>query len=210
MRRKDNKKSYIYAAICFVIIVLICVIFFVKNVSGNMKVLVAKQDIVKGKIISEEEIDELFMLDDAGQEENEEYLVNTTGLAGMIVTSDIKSGSAVTSNMISDEYEPISRLKSPIVIGIHASEPSQFVSGIVRPGDTVNISVIDSLTNECTDVLNNVYVCGAYNDDGTEAIEGDCAMNLNILIDKSDEGIINRLITKGTIRISKAGSGLND
>ena len=45
---------------------------------------------------------------------------------------------------------------------------------------------------------------------GTEAIEGDCAMNLNILIDKSDEGIINRLITKGTIRISKAGSGLND
>ena len=61
MRRKDNKKSYIYAAICFVIIVLICVIFFVKNVSGNMKVLVAKQDIVKGKIISEEEIDELLM-----------------------------------------------------------------------------------------------------------------------------------------------------
>ena len=68
MRRKDNKKSYIYAAICFVIIVLICVIFFVKNVSGNMKVLVAKQDIVKGKIISEGKTSEVFVKEDKIEE----------------------------------------------------------------------------------------------------------------------------------------------
>lgn len=210
MRRKSNKKGIVFVIICLIIIVFICVVLFVKNVNGKSKVLVAKEDMIKGHIINENEIEELFALEDAGQEVDEDSLVNTTGIAGMIVTSDISAGSVITSRMLSTEYDPVSKLKSPIVIGIHASEPSQFVSGIVRPGDTVNISVIDSLTNESTDILDNVYVCGAYNDDGTEAVDGDCAMNLNILIDKCDENTINQFISKGTIRISKTGSGLND
>lgn len=211
MKKIMDNKAGIIAVLCMAAAAVIILLTTAGKAGAGGNVVAAVKDIKKGTVISEGNVDELFDLNGAAGSDGASYITGTDKLAGMIVAEDIPCGASVDTGMIINEYAPISNIKNPVVMGIHAGEASQFVSGIIRRGDTINISIVDSVTDECESVLEDVYVCGAYNDDGSSIEDGEgSAKSLNILVEREDETRINTLLHKGTIRISKTGSGLND
>ncbi|MCI8308451.1 MAG: hypothetical protein HFH14_10440 [Lachnospiraceae bacterium] len=211
MKRICSNKFGIIAVLCMAAAVLIAVLNRANAVGAGKNVIAAVQDIKKGTVISEDNVDDMFCLNGVAEKEGVEYFNGTAALTGTIAAEDIPCGATVEAGMIMNEYAPISNIKDPVIMGIHAGEASQFVSGIIRRGDTINISVVDGMTDECESVLADVYVCGAYNDDGSSIEDGEgSAKSLNILVEREDETRINALLHKGIIRISKTGCGLND
>lgn len=211
MKRLGKNKAGVIALACMAAAVLIIGLSRGSAAGAGQKVVVSARDIKKGTVVSESNMDELFELSGEAGDDGTDYIEGTDELAGTVVAEDIPCGIPVSACMVMDEYGPISSIKDPVIMGIHAGDASQFVSGIIRRGDTINISVVDSASDECKGILEDVYVCGAYNDDGSP-IEDDTgsAKSLNILVEREDEARINTLLHKGVIRISKTGSGLND
>lgn len=211
MKKYIKNKIGIMAVLCVSAAMLIVLLSKVNAAGAGENVAAAVKDIRKGTIVNESNVDELFDLSGVPGSDSVDYILDTAGLNGMVVAEDISCGTLVSTGMLLKEYGPVSNIKNPVVMGIHAGEASQFVSGIIRRGDTINISIVDSVTDECESVLEDVYVCGAYNDDGSPIEDGDgSAKSLNILVEREDEARINAMLHKGIIRISKTGSGLND
>lgn len=211
MKKFLKNKVGMMAVLCVAAAMLIIVLSKVNAAGAAGNVVAAVKDIKKGTIVNESNVDELFDLSGIAESDSVDYILGTADLNGMVVAEDISCGVPVNTGMVLNEYGPISNIKNPVIMGIHAGEASQFVSGIIRRGDTINISIVDSITDECESVLEDVYVCGAYNDDGSPIEDSDgSAKSLNILVEREDEARINALLHKGIIRISKTGSGLND
>lgn len=211
MKKLMDYKVGMIAVLCMAAAAVIILLTTAGAAGAGGYVVAAAKDIQKGTVISQSNVDELFDLNGEAGTDDIDYITGTDKLAGMIVKEDIPCGASVNMGMVMSEYGPISNIKNPVVMGIHAGEASQFVSGIIRRGDTINISIVDSVTDECESVLEDVYVCGAYNDDGSSIEGGEgSAKSLNILVEREDETRINTLLHRGTIRISKTGSGLND
>ena len=210
MKKYNNRKTGIAVLIGISGILLICILVWSEVMKSKSKVVISECDIKKGTVLQGESIHRLFKEEELEISENESLITDISEIEGMIVAEDIGEGSVMIQEMLIADYEPVSSIKEPVVIGIHAGEAAQFVSGIIRRGDTINVSVVDEMNNECEKILENVYVCGAYNDDGT-SVEGEgSAMSLNILVEKEDEVRIHRLLNKGKIIISKTGGGLNE
>jgi len=210
MIKRISKLGFI-SMICVGVLCFILVISLSAKMSAKSKAVIARKDIGMGTLINEENIDELFEIGEIKDGSEEDYFTYLSDLNGSIVICDMTEGQTLTSNQLIDTYKPISDIEEPVVMGLRASDASQFVSGTLRRGDTVNLSFVDEHTGECNRVLEDVFVCGAYNDDGS-MVQDDSgrAMSINIVVEKNDEKQINEYLHKGQLRISKTGSGLND
>lgn len=196
------------AVICLGLVIVsgILVVNGVRVMGAGKQVLAAKDNICVGTILSKDNMDEYLEEKECKEDIEGVEAKNIMGIDGSIVIKDIRAGDFITMDTLAEDYPPISDLTDPVVVGIRANDPSQFSSGTIRRGDLINVSVIDNMTNECECIARDVFVCGAYSDDGTFVEEEGCATILNILVDAKTEEKINEKIEKGRVRVSRVGS----
>ncbi len=205
MRKKKNKTKTVL--ICAVFVILICIIAGKCLGDSTNDVVVAACDIKAGTQIDSNNINTYFKLAKVNKDViPNSYYESVESLNGKVVRYDMYSNTLITDNFILDENSYISGLKNPVITGIRATDSSQFAGGVIRKGDFIDISVVDDMTNECTNIISNVYVDGAFNNDGTEITdENGCAMILNVLVEKENEQYINQMLETGKIRVCKTG-----
>lgn len=93
-------------------------------------------------------------------------------------------------------------------VSFEASDLSQVVGGILRKGDIINISVINSLSKTNMEVLNSAYVEKVFDTSGVriEKTQKDAsAVILNVIIDNSAVKDFNEKISTGEVRVSRIG-----
>ena len=100
------------------------------------------------------------------------------------------------------------KVEELVVSGFSSGDLSNSVCGILRRGDTIDITLIytDDLGMPQSTVLKNVYVKNAYDGGGVEIFAGDTttATMFNLLLTQEEDDLLNKIITNnGTIRIRK-------
>lgn len=204
----SKKKRYRSIVMIAVILAVVVFVFFAARNNAGEKVVTSRSDIKCGTVITKENIAELFYIKSVSSDLLPQcFYKNASELDGMTIKSDLSANTIIQDNFVAEDVNPLYRMKNPVISGIKASDISQFAGGVIRKGDLVNISVIDGTTNECMSVLNNVYVTGAYNSDGTDiADDASCAMALNILIESEEEQKLNSMISLGELRVCMIGA----
>ncbi len=203
MKRKKGNAKWILVAIVGMAVSVFVIVYVFKG--DNDSVMTCVSGINKGTIITEDNIDDLFEPEGSGNLIiPSDAVKDRESIMGKAFKYNVSSGTVLAEGMLADADSIGVMLNNPVVAGIRATDISQFVGGIIRKGDYIDISVIDNNTGECINVMNSVYVAGAYNSDGTEIEDGKgCAMLLNILIEKESESYLNSMLSLGTIRICR-------
>lgn len=199
------KRWFIRLGLILIIIIAVVTVYMYFSDDKEQKLFVSKQKVMHGTIITASNFDEyIYTLNADTNMKPDDAMVDKEDIIGRSIIYDIAANTVITDGVLSDEDEIMSLMNNPVISGIKATEISQFSSGIIRKGDYIDISVVDNITGACAGVLNNVYVYGAYNSDGTiiEETNG-YAMILNILIEKEHEQHLNSMLSKGTIRVCK-------
>ncbi len=147
------------------------------------------------------------------------FLTSTDAIVGKKTSIELYENEIVTAAQFSDVNEKISKIVNPVETSINAADLSQLVGGILREGDTIDISVIGEENNLVYE-LRDVYVAKAFNSSGElirknsgtageTAQANENAMLINIIISKSDEEDLNRQMKNGQIRVSKTNDLVN-
>lgn len=206
---KKSKFSHIVISLIGAII-LFCVLLGVEAKilapNGKAKVLIAKSDIAENTVINSKNIDKLFKEKEVdGELEVTKSVKDKKNLINTVTTKEINKNEVISKNSFMDKDNLLTKIENPVETSIKVSDLSQVVGGILREGDIIDISVINSTSGESKVVLENVYVDKAIASDGTEIDrENDAvATVLNIIISKEEEEILNTEIDKGTVRIRK-------
>lgn len=199
------KKGFIRIGLFVILVAIVVSIYVFLSKDDGEKILVSRQNILHGTIITESNFDEyVYTINTDKSMKPDDVIMEKEQIIGRSVIYDIAGNTIITDSVLSDEEEIAIHMNNPVISGIKATDISQFSGGIVRKGDYIDISVIDNITGACADVLENVYVFGAYNSDGTLIEDNNgYAMILNILIEKEHEQHLNSMLSKGTIRICK-------
>lgn len=207
-----SKQSSIKSVILIIVILIMAVVimFGVRVLGAGKNIVVAKRDISAGTVINEDNVSDILTFSKSKEEGDFLEIEDLSLLYGKIISKDIKADSIISDKILLDEYAPISNIADPVTIGIRADDAASFVAGTVRQGDIINVSVIDNTTKKCETILKNVYVSGAYLDDGSAATDSGCATILNILVDSSMESLVNEKISNGMVRISRMGCDSNE
>jgi len=175
--------------------------------NGSFNGLIAIDDIAKGTLITENNINNLFKeksdidgeLEVSGVAKTKEELLN------FIANENLNKGEIISSNSFISKNSILKDIKDPVETSFNVSDISQVVGGTLREGDLIDISVVDSNTNENTEVLRSVYVEKAISSDGKEIDRSSdlSAITINVIVSSKDEQRLNNYINKGLLRVSK-------
>lgn len=175
------------------------------NPNGTSYVVVAQGQIEKNTVVSEDNIDKLFEVEERDSDfivdnaiTNKEQLLNKT------IKVPMEGKEQVTFSKV-EENNQLESIEKPIEVSLRANDISQIVGGILRTGDLINIVFINEVSKEPEVEFNEVYVSKAFASDGTIIGLGDTtsALTINVIIDASKEKSFNSALAKSNIRISK-------
>ena len=209
MKRKNRTAKFMLIAIFGIAVCVLIIGLFFSGKQGN--VITCISEINRGTTITEDNFNDMFEVKGADDSiKPSDAVTDKESVIGKTFRYDISEGTILTEGMLADGNSIGLSMNNPVAAGIKATDISQFVGGIIRKGDYIDISVVDKNTGECINVMNSVYVVGAYNSDGTEIENGEgCAMLLNVLIEKESESYLNTMLSMGTIRICRLERGRN-
>lgn len=205
---KRNLKTILISLIAS-IIVFISLLFVQKNIlqpNGTATFVVATKEIEEGTLITIDNVSQYFKEETGdGKFKVSNSIGNKKDLVGFIANNYIDKASVVSKKNFTSKESVLSDIKEPVECSVAISSFSQAVSGTVREGDLINISVINETTKKNEQVLANVYVNKAYTSDGREIKRGEelPAVSINLILSKKDEKTLNDSLKKGDIRISK-------
>ena len=193
---------------CSIVILLFMVGYLRRN--QRIQVIIAKTDILLDTQITEANVDEFITYEYRSSSEiKKEVISDQKEFINMRSINDIKVGSVLGLSDFVKVDTWIEELDDPVIMGLKASDMSQFISGQIQVGDYVDISILDNTTFDVYDVIRNVYVSGVYNSDGTPTQNGEGTMMINIVVEKEKETYINSLLQLGSLRLCKVG-GYNE
>lgn len=183
------------------------------NSDDRSQVYVAVKEVPQNLEISEINIAEYFkFVDRPDSAIPDGCIVQDTGLVGHITDRTISKNEIVTVNSLSTRDERTKDINHPIEVSLNASNLSQFVGGVLRTGDYINIWSVKSCTvngedvTETKQICSHAYVTRAFSSSGEAAAEGDsdmAAMIINIVIPEEQEEEFNAAIVEGTLRVSR-------
>lgn len=210
MKNKGEKKfGKIAISLIISIILFVGLLVLESNITspnGKVEVVKAVNNIKEGTVIDENNKDSLFeVVTVDGSLDFETVLRNTDELVGRIIDTEIKKGEIISSERLIDKDSVLGKIENPVETSVRVTDISQVVGGILREGDIIDISVVNSTTTENEKVLEGVYVSKAFSSDGTE-VDRNSAMSVltvNIIVSPEDEAKLNQAIELGTIRVSK-------
>lgn len=168
--------------------------------------------VANGTVITEENVSHYFTVSDVQMDRNvKNSLSKLDSLIGMKTNVEMYAGSIVTSAEFSNVNEKLSAIVEPVETSINASDLSQLVGGILREGDTIDISIVGD-DGDIVYELKDVYVTKAFNSSGVQINKNtisesesvnENAMIVNVIISKMDEMNLNKQISNGKVRVSK-------
>ena len=210
MKNKGEKKfGKIAISLIISIILFVGLLVLESNITspnGKVEVVKAVNNIKEGTVIDENNKDSLFeVVTVDGSLDFETVLRNTDELVGRIINTEIKKGEIISSKRLIDKDSVLGKIENPVETSVRVTDISQVVGGILREGDIIDISVVNSTTTENEKVLEGVYVSKAFSSDGTEVDRnsGMSVLTVNIIVSPEDEAKLNQAIELGTIRVSK-------
>lgn len=118
----------------------------------------------------------------------------------------IEKGEIIMKTRLLSKSSVLKDIKDPMEVGFEVSDLSQVVGGTLRQGDIIDIAVVNNVTKENTDILQNVYISKVFDTNGKklEKTQKDAAaVVLNVIIDSSQVQSFNEKITSGDIRVSR-------
>lgn len=171
----------------------------------------------EGTVINEETVKKYFSV-----EQRQKNTVSSTALMdmekliGKRTSIELYANDVITTAQFSDINEKLHEISDPVETSINATDLSQLVGGILREGDTIDISVIGD-EGQLVYELRDVYVTKAFDSSGqiidenlNEAGDGttsnENAMIINVIIEKSDEALLDQQLSNGVVRIAKTNN----
>lgn len=209
--KNKGEKNFGKIAISLIISIILFVGLLVleSNITspnGKVEVVKAVNNIKEGTVIDENNKDSLFeVVTVDGSLDFETALRNTDELVGGIIDTEIKKGEIISSERLIDKDSVLGKIENPVETSVRVTDISQVVGGILREGDIIDISVVNSTTTENEKVLEGVYVSKAFSSDGTEVDRNSemSVLTVNVIVSPEDEAKLNQAIELGTIRVSK-------
>ena len=209
MKNKGEKKfGKIAISLIISIILFVGLLVLESNITspnGKVEVVKAVNNIKEGTVIDENNKDSLFeVVTVDGSLDFETALRNTDELVGGIIDTEIKKGEIISSERLIDKDSVLGKIENPVETSVRVTDISQVVGGILREGDIIDISVVNSTTTENEKVLEGVYVSKAFSSDGTEVDRNSemSVLTVNVIVSPEDEAKLNQAIELGTIRVS--------
>ncbi len=207
---KSKKIKITLINLILIIVLFVGMLLVEKNIlkpNGSFNGLIAINDVAKGTLITEQNINSLFKeKDDIDGELQVNGVAKTKEeLLNLIANENLNKGEIISMDSFITKNSILKDIKDPVETSFNVTDISQVVGGTLRKGDLIDISVIDNNTNESTEVLKNVYVEKAISSDGKEIDRSSdlSAITINIIVSKTDEAKLNNHISKGGIRVSK-------
>lgn len=174
---------------------------------STLAVVVAARDIPANTIVTSNNAAEYFTTEQVNTALSfDGCITDMSSLEGQTLVN-ISSGEILSSSMLKKDYYP-TFIEDPVEISMKASDLSQAVSGILRTGDKINVSIVseteDGLVSDT--ILESTYVTSVYDSSCLLVDPADTESNaayINIVISREDEKAVNEALYSGTLRISK-------
>lgn len=179
----------------------------INSPNGVTDVIVAKDNIERGTVITRDNLNSLF--EEKSKVDNgvvpETSIKNKNSLIGMIAENDICKNEIVNENKVKSKGKTLIDVLIPREVTIDLESIGCSVGGTLREGDLVDIVLSDDELKESTDVLNNVYINSALTSDGTKVERGQSNPTtlINVIVDQHNVEKLSTAMQKGTIRVSK-------
>ena len=171
----------------------------------------------EGTVINEETVKKYFSVEQRQKNTvSSNALMDMEKLIGKRTSIELYANDVITTAQFSDINEKLHEISDPVETSINATDLSQRVGGILREGDTIDISVIGD-EGQLVYELRDVYVTKAFDSSGQiidenldEAGDGttsnENAMIINVIIEKSDEALLDQQLSNGVVRIAKTNN----
>ncbi len=171
----------------------------------------------EGTVINEETVKKYFSVEQRQKNTvSSNALMDMEKLIGKRMSIELCANDVITTAQFSDINEKLHEISDPVETSINATDLSQLVGGILREGDTIDISVIGD-EGQLVYELRDVYVTKAFDSSGqiidenlNEAGDGttsnENAMIINVIIEKSDEALLDQQLSNGVVRIAKTNN----
>lgn len=169
-------------------------------------IYVATEEIPKGQVLTEENIDKYISLQEVDSKLIPETAVlDRADIKDFSAKCDIEKGVLLTLGMFESVDEAAEGIDEPVIAGIKADDAYQFVGGVLRAGDRIHIYNTDAEGNVKLR-WSNVYVQQVFDSSGTAIGNEDgvtTAQRLNIYIDKCDVENFYTELKSGSLRVVK-------
>ena len=171
----------------------------------------------EGTVINEETVKKYFSVEQRQKNTvSSNALMDMEKLIGKRTSIELYANDVITTAQFSDINEKLHEISDPVETSINATDLSQLVGGILREGDTIDISVIGD-EGQLVYELRDVYVTKAFDSSGqiidenlNEAGDGttsnENSMIINVIIEKSDEALLDQQLSNGVVRIAKTNN----
>lgn len=126
---------------------------------------------------------------------------------GLAAAARIDAGTLLTLGMFEDVDGAARAMDRPVIVGLRAEDIYQVASGTLRPGDRIDICVVDEETREVVAAWQDVSVHQVFDLSGNEIPGWDAAtpaQRLNILLEQDSIGPFWRALAAGSLRVARA------
>ena len=175
----------------------------------HCKILRAKSYIEENTEFTKENVKNYFYSDDIPVKlKTAKSIQSFDDIVGSITCVSLEKGEIISKTRLIAKTNILKEITHPVEVSFEASDLSQVVGGIIRKGDIINISVVNSLNKTNMEVLNSAYVEKVFDTSGhriDKTQKEASAVILNVMIDSSDVKDFNEKITMGEVRVSKIG-----
>ena len=210
-----SAKAVLYGII--VTAVLYVLLIFIErsivNADDKTQVYVAVKEVPDNLEVTVLNISDYFAIEDRPASVIPDgCITHDTQLVGCITDRTIKKNEIVTVTSLSTVDDRIKGIDNPIEVSINASSLSQFVGGVLRTGDFINIWSVKTDTvngekvTETKQICSHAYITRTFGSSGETAAEGDsemAAMIINIIIPAEQEEEFNTAVSEGTLRVGR-------
>lgn len=120
----------------------------------------------EGTVINEETVKKYFSVEQRQKNTvSSNALMDMEKLIGKRTSIELYANDVITTAQFSDINEKLHEISDPVETSINATDLSQLVGGILREGDTIDISVIGD-EGQLVYELRDVYVTKAFDSSG--------------------------------------------
>lgn len=208
---KTKKKILDVALIIgFAVLVFMCLNFAARTIVGQHEtqmIAMAITDIPAYKEITEDNVNNYFKLVDA----NVEFVTDSTvtdlnALVGQFTDEPIRNREIIDTSSFNRKKDILSKYKNPYEGSFAVSNYSDAASGRIRKGDYVSVYAFDELSGEIVEVMDKLYISGAFDGSGNEIENSDTtttAVCFNYYINKKEQETFVKQIADKSLTIVK-------
>ena len=213
-KSKGDKVTYSIRKFIFSLLLAVVAYIGLINIEKSMlndykhcSLLRAKCSIDSNTEFTKDNIKKYFYLDEIpARLKSDDTLDSYDNLIGTISSSSFQEGEIISKARLLKKSDILKDIKNPVEVSFEAADLSQVVGGIIRQGDIIQISVVNSTKRTTTNVLDYAYVEKVFDTNGQsidKTQKESSAVILNIVIDRDEVKEFNEKIILGEVRVSK-------